>query len=96
MIERNPLLSFQDPSPDPGRPPTVLMQAAGLVLDDVDSAHVTGGIDLGAEHHQSWGLVHGGVYAIAIQSATSAGALTAAQEQVWSPSVSTTQTSSAR
>jgi 1,4-dihydroxy-2-naphthoyl-CoA hydrolase len=56
------------------------MHAAGLVLDDVQSAHVTGWIDLGPEHHQPWGLVHGGVYTTAIESAASVGASTAAQE----------------
>ena len=45
------------------------MQAAGLVLDKVETSHVTGWIDLGSEHHQPWGLVHGGVYTTAIESA---------------------------
>ena len=56
------------------------MQATGLVLDDVQSSRVTGWITLGAEHHQPWGLVHGGVYTTAIESAASVGASTAAQE----------------
>ena len=66
--------------PDLSRPPTAFMQAAGLVLDNIESAHVTGWIDLGSEHHQPWGLVHGGVYTTAIESAASAGASTAAHE----------------
>ena len=57
------------------------MQAAGLVLDKVETSHVTGWIDLGSEHHQPWGLVHGGVYTTAIESSASVGASTAAQEQ---------------
>jgi 1,4-dihydroxy-2-naphthoyl-CoA hydrolase len=56
------------------------MRAAGLVLDDVRSSRVTGWIDLGPEHHHPWGLVHGGVYTTAIESAASVGASTAAQE----------------
>ena len=56
------------------------MQAAGLVLDKVEASHVTGWIDLGSEHHQPWGLVHGGVYTTAIESAASVGASIAAQE----------------
>jgi 1,4-dihydroxy-2-naphthoyl-CoA hydrolase len=55
------------------------MQAAGLVLDKVETAHVTGWIDLGSEHQQPWGLVHGGVYTTAIESAASVGASAAAQ-----------------
>jgi 1,4-dihydroxy-2-naphthoyl-CoA hydrolase len=61
-------------------PPSPFMQAAGLVLDKVETSHVTGWIDLGSEHHQPWGLVHGGVYTTAIESAASVGASTAAQE----------------
>ena len=60
--------------------PSAFVQAAGLVLDEVETSHVTGWIDLGSEHHQPWGLVHGGVYTTAIESAASVGASTAAQE----------------
>src|SRR5712691_13246612 len=56
------------------------MQAAGLRLDEVRPTVVTGRIELGPEHHQPWGLVHGGVYTTAIESAASVGASTAAQE----------------
>jgi 1,4-dihydroxy-2-naphthoyl-CoA hydrolase len=66
--------------PDTSPTPSAFMQAAGLVLDKVETSHVTGWIDLGSEHHQPWGLVHGGVYATAIESAASVGAATAAQE----------------
>ena len=65
--------------PDTSQPPSTFMQAAGLVLDKVETSHVTGWIDLGSEHHQPWGLVHGGVYSTAIESAASVGASTAAQ-----------------
>lgn len=67
-------------SPDTSPTPSAFMQAAGLVLDKVETSHVTGWIDLGREHHQPWGLVHGGVYTTAIESAASVGASTAAQE----------------
>jgi 1,4-dihydroxy-2-naphthoyl-CoA hydrolase len=66
--------------PDMSPPPSTFMQAAGLVLDKVETSHVTGWIDLGSEHHQPWGLVHGGVYTTAIESAASVGASIAAQE----------------
>jgi len=56
------------------------MSAAGLVVDTVDGSHVTGWIDLGADHHQPWGIVHGGVYASAIETAASVGASIAANE----------------
>ena len=56
------------------------MRAAGLVLDEVAATSVTGWIDLGPEHHQPWGLVHGGVFTSAIETAASVGASTAAAE----------------
>ncbi len=56
------------------------MRAAGLQLDDIGPTLVTGWIDLGPEHHQPWGLVHGGVYTSAVETAASVGASTAAAE----------------
>jgi len=55
------------------------MRAAGLEFDEVGPTRVTGWIDLGPDHHQPWGLVHGGVYSSAIESAASIGASLAAQ-----------------
>jgi 1,4-dihydroxy-2-naphthoyl-CoA hydrolase len=65
--------------PDTSATPSAFMHAAGLVLDKVETSRVTGWIDLSSEHHQPWGLVHGGVYTTAIESAASVGASTAAQ-----------------
>lgn len=56
------------------------MRAAGLVLEEVGPTAVVGRIDLGAEHHQPWGIVHGGVYTSAIETAASVGAATAAAQ----------------
>ena len=67
-------------APDLDHSPSAFMDAAGLVIDEVQGAHVTGWIDLSADHHQPWGLVHGGVYTTAIESAASVGASTAAAE----------------
>src|SRR3954471_18280888 len=63
-----------------GPPPSAFMAAAGLELHEIGPSEVTGWIDLGPEHHQPWGLVHGGVYTTAIESAASVGASTAAAE----------------
>ena len=62
------------------QPSSQFMQASGLVIEEVGPTHVTGWIDLDAGHHQPWGIVHGGVYASAIESAASTGASTAAGE----------------
>jgi 1,4-dihydroxy-2-naphthoyl-CoA hydrolase len=56
---------------------SAFVQAAGLVLDHVSDTSVSGHIDLGDTHHTPWGIVHGGVYATAVESAASIGASTA-------------------
>ncbi|HZT67163.1 MAG TPA: PaaI family thioesterase [Acidimicrobiales bacterium] len=57
------------------------LQGAGLVLDEISGQRVTGHIDLGPDHHTPWGIVHGGVYATAIESAASIGASAAVGDQ---------------
>ena len=57
------------------------VQAAGLVVEEVSGTRVLGHIDLGTDHHTPWGIVHGGVYATAVESAASIGASTAVREQ---------------
>jgi 1,4-dihydroxy-2-naphthoyl-CoA hydrolase len=57
------------------------LRAAGLVLDEITAARVTGHLLLSPEHHTPWGIVHGGVYTTAIESAASVGASTAVRDQ---------------
>jgi len=57
------------------------MTAAGLRLTLVAADRVEGVIDLGPEHHTPWGVVHGGVYTTAIESAASVGATAAVAER---------------
>jgi uncharacterized protein (TIGR00369 family) len=54
--------------------PSAFMRASGLQLIEVGPEKVTGWIDLGPEHHQPTGIVHGGVYATAVEEAASFGA----------------------
>ena len=54
---------------------------SGLRFDWISATSVTGWIDLGPQHHQPFGIVHGGVYASAIETSASVGASTAAMEQ---------------
>jgi len=68
-------------TPDIDQPASAFMEAAGLALDETGPTHVTGTIELGPEHHQPWGLVHGGVYLSAVESAASVGASKAAAEK---------------
>ena len=81
------------PTPTTGSPSLVdgpleysgeFVATAGLILDDVSGSRVSGHIDLDQRHHTPWGIVHGGVYTTAIESAASIGASAAlvAQGQV--------------
>jgi uncharacterized protein (TIGR00369 family) len=60
---------------------SAFVRAAGLILDEVTAGRVTGHLQLGPEHHTPWGVVHGGVYATAIESAASIGASSAVRDQ---------------
>jgi 1,4-dihydroxy-2-naphthoyl-CoA hydrolase len=60
---------------------SAFLQAAGLVFDEISGSRVTGHLELGAGHHTPWGIVHGGVYTTAVESAASVGASTAVRDQ---------------
>jgi len=55
--------------------------SSGLELDEMTGSHVAGHIDLGPQHHTPWGIVHGGVYTTAIESAASVGASAAVRDR---------------
>jgi 1,4-dihydroxy-2-naphthoyl-CoA hydrolase len=57
------------------------LQTSGLTVDEVSATKVTGHIDLGPQHHTPWGIVHGGVYTTAVESAASIGASAAVQDK---------------
>jgi 1,4-dihydroxy-2-naphthoyl-CoA hydrolase len=57
------------------------LRAAGLVFDEISPTRVTGHLLLSPEHHTPWGIVHGGVYTTAVESAASVGASTAVRDQ---------------
>ncbi len=60
--------------------PSEFMRLLGLHFVELDPARVIGRLDLGADHHQPWGLVHGGVYASAIETAATTGAYLRARD----------------
>jgi len=78
-----PAGTVTSPSADPGSlaEAGAFLRAAGLVVDQVTAVRITGHLELSAEHHTPWGIVHGGVYATAIESAASIGASTAVRDQ---------------
>ena len=60
---------------------SAFLRAAGLVFDEIAGTRVAGHLMLGPDHHTPWGIVHGGVYTAAIESAASVGASTAVRDQ---------------
>ena len=53
---------------------SAFVQGTGLVVAHIAGDEVRGHLEAGASHHTPWGVVHGGVYASAIESACSIGA----------------------
>ncbi len=66
-------------SPRPAAGPGTFLAAAGLQVDELTPTRVVGHLDLGPEHHTPWGVVHGGVYASAVETAASLGASAAVE-----------------
>ena len=60
---------------------SAFLAAAGLRLTHVAGDRVEGVIDLGPAHHTPWGVVHGGVYTAAAESAASVGATAAVADR---------------
>jgi 1,4-dihydroxy-2-naphthoyl-CoA hydrolase len=60
---------------------SAFLRAAGLIFDEITATRVTGHLLLGPEHHTPWGIVHGGVYTTAVESAASVGASTAVRDR---------------
>jgi 1,4-dihydroxy-2-naphthoyl-CoA hydrolase len=54
---------------------------AGLRFDEIGGDRVRGSIELGERHHTPWGVVHGGLYATAVETAASVGASAAVEER---------------
>lgn len=57
------------------------MRAASFEPHDISGSRVTGTLELGPDHHTPWGVVHGGVYTTAIETAASIGASAAVRDQ---------------
>ena len=55
--------------------------ATGFEPDEMTGTRVTGTADLGPDQHTPWGVVHGGVYCTAIESAASIGASAAVADR---------------
>jgi uncharacterized protein (TIGR00369 family) len=60
---------------------SAFLSAAGLRFTTITADLVTGTLELGPQHHTPWGIVHGGVYTTAVESAASVGATAAVAER---------------
>ncbi len=60
---------------------SAFVEAVGLRFTEVTNTRVRGEIRLGAEHHTPWGVVHGGVYTTAVESAATVGASAAVADR---------------
>ena len=60
---------------------SAFLAAAGLRITHVAADRVEGVIDLGPAHHTPWGVVHGGVYTTAVESAASVSATAAVADR---------------
>ena len=61
--------------------PGAAVDAIGLQVDELTAAGVVGHMQLGPDRHTPGGIVHGGVYATAIDSAASVGASAAVADR---------------
>jgi uncharacterized protein (TIGR00369 family) len=56
------------------------MAAMKFEVTEADGSRVTGHVDVGADQHTPWGVVHGGLYCSIVESAASIGASAAVQD----------------
>ena len=53
--------------------PGAFLKALGMQFEVIGPNRVVGSIDVGPDHHTPWGVVHGGTFTTAIESAASVG-----------------------
>ena len=60
---------------------SAFMQILGLSFEEMGSARVVASFETGPDHHQPWGLVHGGVFTAVIETVATTGAYQAVKDQ---------------
>jgi len=62
---------------------SLFMQSMGLTFDTIAGDRVTAHLDVGADQHTPWRVVHGGVFAAVVESVASVGASVAADRGMY-------------
>jgi 1,4-dihydroxy-2-naphthoyl-CoA hydrolase len=60
---------------------SAFMRLLGAHFDQASGDRVTGWLEVGADHHQPWGLVHGGVFTAVIETFATVGAYLAVKDR---------------
>lgn len=59
---------------------SAFMRILGLSFEEMGSSRVVASFETGPDHHQPWGLVHGGVFTAVIETAATTGAYHAVKD----------------
>ena len=60
---------------------SAFMRLLGVHFGQLGGGRVTGWFEVGADHHQPWGLVHGGVFTAVIETFATTGAYQAVKDR---------------
>ena len=60
---------------------STFMRILGLSFEEVGPERVTASFETGPDHHQPWGLVHGGVFTAVIETVATTGAYQAVEDR---------------
>ncbi len=60
---------------------SVFMRLLGLRFEEMGPERVVASFETGEDHHQPWGLVHGGVFTAVIETVATTGAYLAVKDQ---------------
>ena len=60
---------------------SAFMQILGLSFEEMGPERVVASFEAGPDHHQPWGLVHGGVFTAVIETVATTGAYQAVKDQ---------------
>ena len=60
---------------------SAFMQVLGLHFEEVGPERVVASFEAGPNHHQPWGIVHGGVFTAVVETVTTTGAYQAVKDQ---------------